>query len=152
MGGMNLRELLPSASRDAISLISRLCSWNPHMRPTAAEALEHPFFRSCHFVPRSVPLLCNNFEAVAFPTATATKQGRSLAYSQDTNDEQLFSCFVCEMQRTNNDHMIIKAANPATSMIYKTGYATTTDMLASRMQPLIAAANDDEASRILKKT
>lgn len=133
MGGVNLRELLPSASRDAISLLSSLCSGNPHMTPTAAEAFEHPFFWSCYFIPQSEPLLYNNFEAIAFPTAIATKQGRSLAYSQETNGEQLFSCFVCEMKRTNNNHMIIKTANPATSMIYKIGYATTTDMLASRL-------------------
>ncbi|KAH9740834.1 protein kinase domain-containing protein [Citrus sinensis] len=118
------------------SLISWLCSWNPRMRPTAAEALEHPFFRSCHFVPRSVPLLCNNFEAVAFPTATVTMQGRSLTYSQVPNDGQLCSCVKCEMQRTNHDHMIINSAKPATSVICKTGYATRTEMLASRMQPL----------------
>ncbi|ESR59144.1 hypothetical protein CICLE_v10017752mg [Citrus x clementina] len=136
MGGVNQRELLPSASRESISLISWLCSWNPHMRPTAAEALEHPFFRSCHFVPRSVPLLCNNFEAVAFPTATVTMQGRSLTYSEVPNDGQLCPCFKCEMQRTNNDQWIINSAKSATSMIYKTGHATTTEILASRMQPL----------------
>ncbi|KAL9458910.1 hypothetical protein AB3S75_007737 [Citrus x aurantiifolia] len=119
-----------------VALISWLCFWNPRMRPTAAEALEHPFFRSCHFVPRSVPLLCNNFEAVAFPTATVTMQGRSLTYSQIPNDGQLCSCVKCEMQRTNHDHMIINSAKPATSVICKTGYATRTEMLASRMQPL----------------
>ncbi|ESR59139.1 hypothetical protein CICLE_v10018155mg, partial [Citrus x clementina] len=99
-------------ARESISLISWLCSWNPRMRPTAAEALEHPFFRSCHFVPRSVP-----------------------------NDGQLCSCVKCEMQRTNHDHMIINSAKPATSvistsMMHKTVYTATTKMLASRMQPL----------------
>lgn len=63
------------------------------MRPNAAEALQHPFYWSFYFVPRSVPLLYNNFEAVAFPTATDAMRGRSLTYSQEPTYEQLCSYF-----------------------------------------------------------
>ncbi|KRX88342.1 Serine/threonine-protein kinase MHK [Trichinella patagoniensis] len=37
--------LIPSASDYAISLISSLCLWDPLKRPTAAKALQHPFFK-----------------------------------------------------------------------------------------------------------
>ncbi|XP_020241658.1 cyclin-dependent kinase F-4-like isoform X2 [Asparagus officinalis] len=53
-GGMHLSLLVPTASADAISLISSLCSWNPYKRPTAAEALQHPFFQSCFYIPPSL--------------------------------------------------------------------------------------------------
>ncbi|XVE57322.1 hypothetical protein DITRI_Ditri04bG0081900 [Diplodiscus trichospermus] len=49
--GVHLSVLIPSASDDAIDLIASLCSWDPCKRPTAAEALQHPFFQSCYYVP-----------------------------------------------------------------------------------------------------
>ncbi|CAA7406496.1 unnamed protein product [Spirodela intermedia] len=49
--GVPLPSLIPSASEDAISLISLLCSWDPCKRPTATAALEHPFFQPCHRIP-----------------------------------------------------------------------------------------------------
>ncbi|KAK8520691.1 hypothetical protein V6N13_076823 [Hibiscus sabdariffa] len=52
--GVHLSALIPSASDDAISLITSLCSWDPCKRPTAAEALRHPFFQSCYYVPPSL--------------------------------------------------------------------------------------------------
>ncbi|KAH9727341.1 protein kinase domain-containing protein [Citrus sinensis] len=58
LSGVNLSALMPSASEDAINLIESLCSWDPCKRPTAAEALQHPFFKRCLYVPphlRSTP-------------------------------------------------------------------------------------------------
>ncbi|PON44799.1 Serine/threonine protein kinase [Parasponia andersonii] len=52
--GVNLSVLIPSVSDNAISLITALCSWDPSMRPTALEALQHPFFQSCYYVPPSL--------------------------------------------------------------------------------------------------
>ncbi|KAK8537834.1 hypothetical protein V6N13_096365 [Hibiscus sabdariffa] len=52
--GVHLSMLIPSASDDAINLITSLCSWDPCKRPTAAEALRHPFFQSCYYVPPSL--------------------------------------------------------------------------------------------------
>ncbi|XVF52118.1 hypothetical protein PTKIN_Ptkin04bG0239100 [Pterospermum kingtungense] len=52
--GVHLSMLIPSASDDAINLITSLCSWDPSKRPTAAEALQHPFFQSCFYVPPSL--------------------------------------------------------------------------------------------------
>ncbi|KAF8107599.1 hypothetical protein N665_0119s0063 [Sinapis alba] len=54
LSGVPLSSLMPSASKDAINLITRLCSWDPCNRPTAAEALQHPFFQSCFYVPPSL--------------------------------------------------------------------------------------------------
>ncbi|XP_047325505.1 cyclin-dependent kinase F-4 isoform X2 [Impatiens glandulifera] len=50
--GVNLSSLMPSASEEAISLISLLCSWDPCKRPTALEALQHKFFKGC--IPPSI--------------------------------------------------------------------------------------------------
>ncbi|XP_022738977.1 cyclin-dependent kinase F-4-like isoform X2 [Durio zibethinus] len=52
--GVHLSVLIPSATEDAINLITSLCSWDPCKRPTAAEALQHPFFQSCFYVPPSL--------------------------------------------------------------------------------------------------
>ncbi|XP_062233751.1 cyclin-dependent kinase F-4-like isoform X1 [Phragmites australis] len=51
---IHLSEVVPSASEDAINLISWLCSWDPQRRPTAVEALQHPFFQPCFYVPPSL--------------------------------------------------------------------------------------------------
>ncbi|XP_062213003.1 cyclin-dependent kinase F-3-like isoform X2 [Phragmites australis] len=50
----NLWELIPNASLEAVDLIQQLCSWDPRRRPTAEEALQHPFFNVCNWVPRPV--------------------------------------------------------------------------------------------------
>ncbi|KAL5099851.1 hypothetical protein RYX36_004178 [Vicia faba] len=54
LAGINLSALIPSASNHAISLIQSLCSWDPCKRPTASEALQHPFFQSCFYIPPSL--------------------------------------------------------------------------------------------------
>ncbi|KAL1290029.1 hypothetical protein AAHE18_20G099500 [Arachis hypogaea] len=54
LAGVHLSALIPSASDDAVSLIRSLCSWDPCKRPTAAQALQHPFFRTCFYVPPSL--------------------------------------------------------------------------------------------------
>ncbi|KAM0065702.1 putative protein-serine/threonine kinase CMGC-RCK family [Helianthus debilis subsp. tardiflorus] len=48
--GMRFSELLPSASSDAVNLIASLLSWCPSDRPTAKQALQHPFFHGCYRV------------------------------------------------------------------------------------------------------
>lgn len=54
LAGVPLSTLLPSASKDAVSLVTSLCSWDPCKRPTASEALRHPFFQSCYYIPPSL--------------------------------------------------------------------------------------------------
>ncbi|XP_058103855.1 cyclin-dependent kinase F-4-like isoform X2 [Magnolia sinica] len=51
---VQLSVLIPSAGKEAINLVSSLCSWDPSKRPTAAEALQHSFFQSCYYVPPSL--------------------------------------------------------------------------------------------------
>ncbi|WOH11581.1 hypothetical protein DCAR_0831071 [Daucus carota subsp. sativus] len=53
-GGVPLSSLIPCGSKDAINLITLLCSWDPCKRPTASEVLRHPFFQSCYYVPPSL--------------------------------------------------------------------------------------------------
>ena len=40
-----LGQLLPSASPEALDLMSSLCQWDPAKRPTAVEAMRHPYFQ-----------------------------------------------------------------------------------------------------------
>lgn len=47
----NLSDIIPSASLEAIDLIQKLCSWDPMKRPTAEQALQHPFFHVRTWVP-----------------------------------------------------------------------------------------------------
>ncbi|XP_020204025.1 cyclin-dependent kinase F-4 [Cajanus cajan] len=54
LASVHLSALIPSRSDDAISLVTSLCSWDPCKRPTAAEALQHPFFQSCFYIPPSL--------------------------------------------------------------------------------------------------
>ncbi|CAN4076364.1 unnamed protein product [Withania somnifera] len=54
IAGVDLAMLVPSASENAISLIRSLCAWDPCKRPTAVDALQHPFFQSCFYVPPSM--------------------------------------------------------------------------------------------------
>lgn len=49
----NLWELIPNASSEAIDLIKQLCSWDPQRRPTAEQALHHPFFNVGKWTPRA---------------------------------------------------------------------------------------------------
>ncbi|XP_021599161.1 cyclin-dependent kinase F-4 isoform X2 [Manihot esculenta] len=68
--GVNLSALVPSASEDAVNLIKLLCSWDPCKRPTAGEALQHPFFQSCFYVP---PTLRSKAPVTRTPPSAGTK-------------------------------------------------------------------------------
>lgn len=50
----NLLDIIPNASLEAIDLILKLCSWDPLKRPTAEQALQHPFFHMGTWVPSSL--------------------------------------------------------------------------------------------------
>ncbi|KAG9446060.1 hypothetical protein H6P81_012188 [Aristolochia fimbriata] len=50
----NLCELIPNASFEALDLIMQLCSWDPLRRPSAEQALQHPFFHVGTWVPCSI--------------------------------------------------------------------------------------------------
>ncbi|XP_057480359.1 cyclin-dependent kinase F-4-like [Actinidia eriantha] len=52
--GVHLSALISSVSDDAIKLMTLLCSWDPCKRPTAVEALQHPFFQTCFYIPPSL--------------------------------------------------------------------------------------------------
>ena len=41
----SLSELIPDASAEALNLMTSLCCWDPAKRPTASQALRHPFFK-----------------------------------------------------------------------------------------------------------
>ena len=53
--GLPLQNLIPNASEAAIDLMKALLQYNPEQRPTAVEALRHPYFSASMQVPRSVP-------------------------------------------------------------------------------------------------
>ncbi|KAG0486101.1 hypothetical protein HPP92_008196 [Vanilla planifolia] len=58
---IHLSRLIPSASDHALSLISWLCSWDPNRRPTAVQALQHPFFQPCYYIPPSLRMRATEF-------------------------------------------------------------------------------------------
>ncbi|XP_076714016.1 serine/threonine-protein kinase MAK isoform X1 [Callospermophilus lateralis] len=42
---MNLKTLIPNASNEAIQLMTEMLNWDPKKRPTASQALKHPYFQ-----------------------------------------------------------------------------------------------------------
>ncbi|KAF6109989.1 male germ cell associated kinase [Phyllostomus discolor] len=42
---INLKTLIPNASNEAIQLMTEMLNWNPKKRPTASQALKHPYFQ-----------------------------------------------------------------------------------------------------------
>jgi serine/threonine protein kinase len=46
--GVNFWELFPAASEEALDLLRKMLSFNPRERPTAAQALLHPYFSGLH--------------------------------------------------------------------------------------------------------
>ncbi|CAG5896437.1 unnamed protein product [Menidia menidia] len=44
----SLRSLIPNASNEAITLMRGMLQWDPEKRPSAAQALKHPYFRVGH--------------------------------------------------------------------------------------------------------
>ncbi|KAG6486487.1 hypothetical protein ZIOFF_055063 [Zingiber officinale] len=51
--GAPLSFLIPAASKDAVDLISSLCSWDARKRPTPMKVLQHSFFKPCFYIPPS---------------------------------------------------------------------------------------------------
>ncbi|XP_073039274.1 serine/threonine-protein kinase MHK-like [Primulina eburnea] len=49
---VDLSDVIPNASIEAIDLIKKLCSWDPLKRPTADQCLQHPFFHVVKLIPR----------------------------------------------------------------------------------------------------
>ncbi len=41
-----LKQMFSAASDDAIDLLSKMLKYDPNQRPTATEALQHPYFSS----------------------------------------------------------------------------------------------------------
>lgn len=50
-----LSTLVPNASPEALKLMSDLLEWDPTKRPTAAEALQYPYFQVGQDIPRQLP-------------------------------------------------------------------------------------------------
>ncbi|KAJ4724093.1 Kinase-like protein [Melia azedarach] len=107
--GINLSALIPRASGEAISLISWLCSWNPSNRPTAAEALRHPFFQSFYnYVPPALP---NYYvESNFIPPVSVLTRRRVELEQQDST----CTCLKWELKRRNyqNQNNYDNAINP----------------------------------------
>ncbi|KAK2654336.1 hypothetical protein Ddye_014192 [Dipteronia dyeriana] len=89
--GVNLSLLMPSASGNAISLIKSLCSWDPSKRPSALEALTHPFFHACYnIIP---PSLCLR------PSAGNTIRGEEFVQNKVVDHHQDLIIRSCNQNR-----------------------------------------------------
>jgi len=65
-GGRALRELFPDTPADCVDLLGQLLQFSPSKRPTAAQALRHPYLRAYHEAPEEdlpIPDVDMAFEA-----------------------------------------------------------------------------------------
>uniref|UniRef100_A0A8C4T748 non-specific serine/threonine protein kinase n=1 Tax=Erpetoichthys calabaricus TaxID=27687 RepID=A0A8C4T748_ERPCA len=51
----NLKTLIPNASNEAISVMKEMLHWDPKKRPTAVQALRHPYFQVGQVAGASLP-------------------------------------------------------------------------------------------------
>ncbi|KAF5176925.1 Kinase-like protein [Thalictrum thalictroides] len=68
--GISIDEIMTDVPKDAIELMAWLLSWNPNKRPTAAEALRHPFFNQCYEVQPALPC-----QSIGPPVALESTRG-----------------------------------------------------------------------------
>ncbi|KAI3682491.1 hypothetical protein L1987_82513 [Smallanthus sonchifolius] len=107
--GLRFSELLPTASSDAVNLIASLLSWCPYERPTALQALQHPFFHSYYRVPPTVRLedtCCNILNSV--PLVFRVAKQRELL--KETRSLQ--SCATASGVDANEDPILKLLLNP----------------------------------------
>ncbi|WOL19515.1 cyclin-dependent kinase F-4-like isoform X4 [Canna indica] len=100
-----LKELIPSASEDAVNLITTLCSWDPSRRPKAAEALQHPFFQSCFFVRRSLHPRVSGLSHSHTPPV-------GVKGTLDLNSTRKYSAGALSITRSANNFISAKANSP----------------------------------------
>jgi serine/threonine protein kinase len=95
----SLAHLIPTASPDAINLISSMCVWDPSKRPTAAQALQHPFFQVHKRIPPAIPgadlvqpksfiptvVKANSMANMEFEAQSGVKRGNTLWTKQNGN-------------------------------------------------------------------
>ena len=65
-GGSALRDLFPDTPADCVDLLGQLLQFSPSKRPTASQALEHPYLRAYHEAPEEdlpIPDVDMAFEA-----------------------------------------------------------------------------------------
>lgn len=63
---VNLSKVIPSASTDAIDLISKLVAWDPAQRLSSEQALRHPYFVVC--IPVRLLILLNSLKCCSTKT------------------------------------------------------------------------------------
>lgn len=85
-----LSKLVPTAGPEAVDLMTAMCQWDPKKRPTAVQALQHPFFcvgiRSLPSQPAAAALkerlAAASAEAAAGSAAGSAVKGRPLQQVQ----------------------------------------------------------------------
>ena len=75
---VNLSNIIPNASNEAIDLIKQMLQWDPNKRPTAATLLNHPFFTNHtiyeHFF-TNINITCSDFDETSFKKFSNKNQG-----------------------------------------------------------------------------
>eukprot|EP00249_Psilotum_nudum_P020200 c27601_g1_i1 orf=876-2255(+) len=90
----HLSVFIPTASPEAIDLMSALCSWDPYRRPTAAQSLQHPFFQVGSCIP---PPLCQleshapriQSSGINSRTSTLKDSGRQISNTLDISEASM---------------------------------------------------------------
>ncbi|XP_050235466.1 cyclin-dependent kinase F-4 [Mercurialis annua] len=96
-GGVHLSAIIPSASEDALNLIKLLCSWDPCKRPNAGEALQHPFFQSCFYIP---PTLRSRVPVSRTPPSAGVKGTLEQQYARRPSGSLTNSKVTCSFTST----------------------------------------------------
>ena len=88
----DMGALVPGASPTALDLITSLCSWDPAMRPTAAQALAHPYFQACRHrrLPRPLP----------FPQAGLHITTEAMPHDAEVHPHHEMTCMVYSIGRS----------------------------------------------------
>jgi len=74
-----LAKLIPSASTEALELMTSLCAWDPAARPTAAQCLQHPYFQVGIRSPLSMRSPSSSSAVQVQPAAQAWRGSRDVA-------------------------------------------------------------------------
>ncbi|KAM7259956.1 hypothetical protein ACFE04_015697 [Oxalis oulophora] len=120
-----LSEIIPSASEDALSLIGALLSWDPSKRPTALEALKHPFFSSYHHDTQ----LSMTIQPIAYENKIVdSRDSRGFVDEEAKKLREGSQIFVPQARRVN-EYGVIGRRDKEPSLEFRLGYGKKEDAI-----------------------
>jgi serine/threonine protein kinase len=127
--GMQLNNLIPNASKEAISLLSEMLVWDPNKRSTACKLLQHPFFTN-NEIPTSLT------DGFGGHTNNNNPINSLDGLTNDQKNDKTFKSFSNANRQNNN--------NNNNSKIYNNSNTNKSKIINSK--------NDDDISKMLEDT